>query len=91
MTSMLGQGPQLLWALQPLTQATQAPMQMAQSGLGPLQSMMGMFMQGNAPVAAETAGLGAIGAPLGGGGERPPVVWAPAVRVSVVWVPAPQA
>ena len=57
MTSMLGQGPQLLsGAMQPLTQMTQAPMQMAQTGLGPLQSMMGMFTGANAP--AEAAGLG---------------------------------
>ena len=70
MTSLLGQGPQLVSSLgQPLTQATNAPMQAAQSGLGPLQSMMGMFTQANAPgaTAAEAAGLEAVGAPLGGG------------------------
>jgi len=70
MTSMPGQGPQLIsGAMQPLTQMTQAPMQMAQSGLGPLQSMMGMFTGANAPAgAAEAAGLEAMGAPLGGAG-----------------------
>jgi hypothetical protein len=42
-------------------------MQMAQSGMSPIQSLMGMFTGANAP-AAETAGLSAIGAPLGGAG-----------------------
>jgi hypothetical protein len=70
MTSMLGQGPQLIsGAMQPLTQLAGAPMQVAQSGLGPLQSMMGMFTGANAPAgAAEAAGLEAMGAPLGGAG-----------------------
>jgi PPE family len=70
MTSMLGQGPQLIsGAMQPLTQVAGAPMQVAQSGLGPLQSMMGMFTGANAPAgAAEAAGLEAMGAPLGGAG-----------------------
>jgi PPE-repeat protein len=66
MTSMLTSAPQtLMGAVQPLTQA---PMQAAQSGLGPLQSLTGMFMGANSPLAAETAGLGALGAPLGAGG-----------------------
>jgi PPE family len=70
MTSMLGQGPQLLsGVMQPMTQMTQAPMQAAQSGLGPLQSMMGMFTGANAGSgAAEAAGMEAMGAPLGGAG-----------------------
>ena len=70
MTSMLGQGPQLIsGVMQPMTQMAGAPMQMAQGGLGPLQSMMGMFTGANAPAgAAEAAGLEAMGAPLGGAG-----------------------
>jgi PPE-repeat protein len=66
LASVASQAPQMLMgAVQPLAQA---PMQAAQSGLGPLQSLTGMFMGANAPVAAETAGLGALGAPLGAGG-----------------------
>ena len=90
MTSMLGQGPQLLpGALQPLTQMTQAPMQMAQSGLGPLQSMMGMFIRGMRRSRRKTRGWERWVHRLAAA-ERPPVEWAPAVRVSVVWVPALQ-
>jgi PPE-repeat protein len=68
MTSLLGEGPQLIsGATQPFTQVANAPAQMAQSGLQPLMSM---FTQANAPsaTAAETAGLETIAAPLGGGG-----------------------
>lgn len=66
LTSFASQAPQmLLGAFQPATQAAQAPTQAFQSALGPL---MGMFMGANSPVAAETAGLGALGAPLGGAG-----------------------
>jgi len=67
MTSILGQGPQLLSGVtQPFTQAANAPVQMAQSGFQPLMSM---FTQANAPAtAAEAAGLEAMSAPLGGGG-----------------------
>jgi PPE-repeat protein len=68
MTSMLGQGPQLLsGVMQPFSQVAQAPMQMAQSGMSPIQSLMGMFTGANAPAgAAEAASL--VGAPLGGAG-----------------------
>jgi PPE-repeat protein len=66
MTSMLGQAPQMLMgAVQPLTQA---PTQLMQSGMQPMSQLMGMFMGANSPLAAETAGLGALGAPLGGAG-----------------------
>jgi PPE-repeat protein len=68
MTSLLGQGPQLISGVtQPFTQAANAPVQAAQSGLQPLMSM---FTQANAPAAtgAEAAGLEAMSAPLGGGG-----------------------
>ena len=68
MTSLLGEGQQLIsGAFQPFQQLASAPMQMAQSGMSPIQSLMGMFTGANAP-AAETAGLSAIGAPLGGAG-----------------------
>ncbi|MGA8332643.1 MAG: PPE domain-containing protein [Mycobacterium sp.] len=67
MTSMLSSAPQMMMgAVQPLTQA---PTQLAQSGMQPMSQLMGMFMGANSPVAAETAGLGALGgAPLGGAG-----------------------
>jgi PPE-repeat protein len=68
MTSLLGEGQQMIsGAMQPFQQLASAPMQMAQSGMSPIQSLMGMFSGANAP-AAETAGLEAIGAPLGGAG-----------------------
>jgi PPE-repeat protein len=68
MTSLLGQGPQLISGVtQPFTQIANGPVQAAQSGLQPLMSM---FAQANAPAAtaAEAAGLEAMSAPLGGGG-----------------------
>jgi PPE-repeat protein len=68
MTSLLGEGQQLIsGAFQPFQQLANTPMQLAQSGMSPIQSLMGMFTGANAP-AAETAGLSAIGAPLGGAG-----------------------
>ena len=70
MTSLLGQGQQLIsGAMQPVQQLASAPMQMAQSGMSPLQSLMGMFTGANAGSgAAETASMEAMGAPLGGAG-----------------------
>jgi PPE-repeat protein len=70
MTSLLGQGQQLFSApMQMMGQLTQAPTQAIQSGLGPLQSLMGMFTGGNAGAGAGEAGsLAAMGAPLGGAG-----------------------
>jgi PPE-repeat protein len=70
MTSLLGQGQQLFTApLQAFQQVANTPMQMAQSGMSPIQSLMGMFTGANAPAgAAEAAGLEAMGAPLGGAG-----------------------
>jgi len=66
MTSMLSSAPQMMMgAVQPLTQA---PTQLMQSGMQPMSQLMGMFMGANSPVAAETAGLGALGAPLGSAG-----------------------
>jgi PPE-repeat protein len=67
MTSLLGQGPQLISGVtQPFTQGANAPVQIAQSGLQPLMSM---FTQANAPATAtEAAGLETMSAPLGGGG-----------------------
>jgi PPE-repeat protein len=66
MTSMLSSAPQMLMgAVQPLTQA---PTQLMQSGMQPMSQLMGMFMGANSPLAAETAGLGALGAPLGSAG-----------------------
>src|ERR1700742_4048357 len=68
MTSMLGEGQQLIsGAMQPFQQLASAPMQLAQSGMSPIQSLMGIFTGANVP-APETAGLSAIGAPLGGAG-----------------------
>jgi PPE-repeat protein len=68
MTSMMSEAPQLFsGALQPLSQMTQAPMQAMQTGMGPIQSLMGMFTGASAPAgAAEAASL--VGAPLGGAG-----------------------
>jgi PPE family len=68
MTSMMSQAPQLFsGALQPISQMTQAPMQAMQSGMSPIQSLMGMFTGANAPAgAAEAASM--VGAPLGGAG-----------------------
>ena len=68
MTSMMSEAPQLFsGALQPISQMTQAPMQAMQSGMGPIQSLMGMFTGANAPAgAAEAASM--VGAPLGGAG-----------------------
>jgi hypothetical protein len=68
MTSMMSEAPQLFsGALQPISQMTQAPIQAMQSGMSPIQSLMGMFTGANAPAgAAEAAGM--VGAPLGGGG-----------------------
>lgn len=66
LASLGSQAPQMLMgAAQPLAQA---PTQALQSGMQPMSQLMGMFMGANSPVAAETAGLGAIGAPLGGAG-----------------------
>lgn len=67
MTSLLGQGPQLISGVtQPFTQGANAPVQIAQSGLQPLMSM---FTQANAPATAtESAGLETMSAPLGGAG-----------------------
>jgi hypothetical protein len=69
MTSMMSEAPQLFsGALQPISQMTQAPMQAMQSGMSPLQSLMGMFTGANAPAgAAEAASM--VGAPLGGAGS----------------------
>lgn len=70
MSSMLGGAQQLFTApLQAFSGAAQAPMGMVQSGMSPLQSLMGMFTGANAGAGAgDAAGLAALGAPLGGGG-----------------------
>ena len=68
MSSMIvGGAAAFLSALQPISQLTQAPMQAMQSGMGPIQSLMGMFTGANAG-AGSGAGLEAMAAPLGGAG-----------------------
>jgi hypothetical protein len=65
---MMSEAPQLFsGALQPISQLTQAPMQAMQSGMSPLQSLMGMFTGANAG-AGSGAGLEAMAAPLSGAG-----------------------
>jgi PPE-repeat protein len=71
MTSLLGQAQGLISPLtQPVTQAANVPTQAVQSMSGPLQSVMGMFMNGNpgGATAAEAAGAEAIGGELAAGG-----------------------
>jgi hypothetical protein len=69
-TSFLGQGQQLIsGAIQPLSSLASAPTQAVQSGMGPLQSLMGMFTGANAGAGAGAgAGVEAMAAPLGGAG-----------------------
>ena len=70
MSSLLGQGTQLFSApMQMMGQVTQAPMQMMQSGMSPIQSLMGMFSGANAGAGSGAlGGIEAMGAPLGGAG-----------------------
>jgi PPE family len=69
LSSVLGEGQQLFSApLQAFSGLASAPTQAAQSGMGPLQSLMGMFTGANAG-ATSGAGLEAMAAPLGGAGS----------------------
>jgi PPE-repeat protein len=71
LTSMLGQGPQLISGLtQPATQILSAPASAVQSAGGELQSIPGMFssLGGPGTTAAEAAGAETIGGELAVGG-----------------------
>ncbi|KAA8969791.1 PPE domain-containing protein [Mycobacterium sp.] len=64
--SLLQQGPQLVSGLsEPLKGAANVPAQGLSSVAGPAQTLMGMFLQSQAPAAA---GMESVAAPLGTGG-----------------------
>jgi PPE-repeat protein len=69
--SLLQQGPQLVSGLsEPLKDTANVPAQGLSSLTSPAQTLMGMFMQMQPPAATgmQTAGMGALAAPLGTGG-----------------------